>query len=190
MKRILKIGFLIIGVLALVGLGVGLYFVFRPNESTEGKLQGAVVTSTDECTDAAVKILQKGGSAVDSAITGTLCQGLTSPQAQGLGGGLIAVIYTKKTGKIETLNAREVAPLAASKDMFQNQSSSAGGLSIAVPTELKGLQDLYKKYGKLEWAELVEPVIQLAENGFKVSNYLANVFVDRGSAISESPLLR
>src|SRR5690349_3406507 len=120
-------GIWVFSVALLAGLGVGIYFIFRKNVEAEG----AVATSTDECTDIAVGILERGGTAVDSIVTATLCQGLTVPQSAGLGGGFLAVVYTRETGKVDTLNSREVAPLKASKDMFPDDlSSREGGLAI------------------------------------------------------------
>lgn len=174
----------------LTGLGAGLYFLFKP-EAVEEERDGAVATSVEECTFVAIEVLQNGGSAVDSAIAATLCQGLAVPQSSGLGGGLIATVYIKETGTIETLNSREVAPLAAYKDMFPDDLSSLeGGLAIAVPGELKGLFELHKKYGKLEWKEVVEPVIKVAEDGYKVTEYLASIFDERGDKIKSKPLFR
>lgn len=145
---------------------------------------GAVATGSDECTDAAVGILQRGGSAVDAAICATLCQGVTTPQASGMGGGFLATIFIKEKNSVKTLNAREVAPLRAHRDLFKNgESSTEGGLSIAVPTEVKGLWELHQKYGKLSWAEVLEPVIEVAESGFKVTNYLAAVLEARKDKI-------
>lgn len=190
MKRSVIISILVFVVIGLVGLGVGLYFGLRSTGADESFI-GAVATSTNECTDASVNILRSGGSAVDSAITAALCQGLTVPQSSGLGGGFLATIYIKRTGTIETLNAREVAPLAASKDMFEtDQLSEEGGLAVAVPTELKGLFVLHKKYGKLRWEEVVQPVIEIAENGFKVTHYLAQVLITYGNKIRSKPGFR
>lgn len=192
MKRGLIVGVTIVVVLLLSGLGVGLYFLLRSNDAASSENDsGAVATSTEECTKVAVEILQRGGSAVDSAVTAILCQGLTVPQSSGLGGGVIATVYIKESGVIETLNAREVAPLTATKDMFpDNLSSLEGGLAIAVPTELKGLYVLHEKYGKLKWEEVVQPVIELAESGYKVTHYLASIFEDRGDKIKARPLFR
>lgn len=69
--------------------------------------------------------MEKGGSAADSAIATLLCEGITCPQSMGIGGGFLLTIYTKKTGLVETLNAREIAPGAAFKDMFENKTSQA-----------------------------------------------------------------
>lgn len=170
----------------IIGLGVFLWIAYRfglqPDDDDQGKNDiilstAAVATTSNECTDATVEVLLRGGSAVDAAICATLCQGVTVPQASGIGGGFLATIYIKETNTVETINAREVAPLRANRDMYNDPatSSSEGGLSIAVPTEVKGLWEMHKKHGKLSWAKVIEPVIEVAERGFRVNNYLANV---------------
>lgn len=197
MRRGVVVTIALIAVLGLTGLGVGLYFVFRTTEETPDATEppttrkGAVATSADECTDIAVNILKIGGSAVDSAISATLCQGLVVSQSSGLGGGLVATVYIKETGEFETLNSRETAPAAAFKDMYAtNLESYDGGLAIAVPGELKGLFELHKKYGVLKWSEVVQPVIDAAERGYKVNKYLGEILVDRQAKIKSRPLIR
>lgn len=199
MRRGVVVTIALIAVLGLTGLGVGLYFVFRTTEETPDEppttqiphRKGAVATSADECTDIAVNILKIGGSAVDSAISATLCQGLVVSQSSGLGGGLVATVYIKETGEFETLNSRETAPAAAFKDMYAtNLESYDGGLAIAVPGELKGLFELHKKYGVLKWSEVVQPVIDVAERGYKVNKYLGEILVDRQAKIKSRPLIR
>lgn len=175
MKRSALLGLSVFLVFLLVGLGVTIYFM--RSDETDVTRKGAVATSTNECTEAAVGILNNGGSAVDAAITAALCQGVTVPQSSGLGGGFLATIYIKETGTIETLNAREVAPMNAFKDMYKDDiSSREGGLAVAVPTELKGLFELHKKHGKISWRQVVQPVIDVAEKGYKVTPYLASIF--------------
>lgn len=97
-------------------------------------------------------------------------------------------IFTAATGKLETLNAREVAPGKASKDMFGNGTVS-GGKAIAVPGELKGYWELHQKYGKLEWSRLFKPVIELCRRGHEVSKYLANILRKFKSVVVNSPSL-
>lgn len=175
--------------LILAGFGTGVYFIVRSNDGSDVQVRrGAVVTSIPECSEIAVEILKRG-SAADAAIVAALCIGLTVPQSCGLGGGLVLTIYTKETGTIETLNAREVAPIAAKEDMFVDNpdASSDGGLAIAVPGELKGLYALHEKYGKLKWSEIVQQVADLARNGFKVSTYLGNVIKSRETKIRYNP---
>lgn len=75
---------------------------------------------------------------------------------------------------METLNARDFAPLAAQRDMFVN-STVTGGKAVAVPAELKGYWELHKKYGKLPWKALFQPNIDLCRKGHVVSGYLERI---------------
>lgn len=127
---------------------------------------------------------------MDAAIGVLFCEGIAMPQSMGLGGGFLMTIYTKETGKVETLNAREVAPLDAYRDMFANASSSKGALSIAVPGELKGYWEAHKKYGVLDWAEIVQPTIDLCRKGHLVTPFLAKFFASRKSQLLSSESLR
>lgn len=98
-------------------------------------------------------------------------------------------MYSKSDGKAETLIARETAPLSAFESMFVNVSSVSGGKSIAVPGELKGYWELHKKYGKLPWARLFQPTIELCRKGHIVSNYLANILKRGRKTILSHPTL-
>lgn len=152
---------------------------------------GAIVTNGIECAAIGRSIVVAGGSAADVAIATIICEGITCPQSSGLGGGFILTIYTKKTGKVETLNAREVAPKLATSNMYVNDSQSAvrGGKAVAVPGEIKGLWELHQKYGKLPWKRLIEPSIKLAREGHVVSPYLENVFSSSENDLHREPSL-
>lgn len=115
------------------------------------------------------------GTAVDAAIATLFCEGVAVPQSMGLGGGFFATIYNKKENVIETLIARERAPLASHPKMYANMSEVTGILSVAVPGELKGYWEMHQKYGHVEWKKLVEPSIELCKKGHRVSVYLGNV---------------
>jgi len=171
-KKQLGIGFLIVA-LIVVGLVLGLVFGLKgTNEVYIG--EGAIVSNGEGCAEIGGHILEQGGSAVDAAIAIVLCEGVVLPHSLGVGGGFVATIYSKKTGKVESLIARERAPLRATQDMFVN-SSITGAISAAVPSEIFGFWEMHQKYGKLPWKTLYEPTIELCENGIRVSKYLANV---------------
>ncbi|CAD7090852.1 unnamed protein product [Hermetia illucens] len=87
------------------------------------------------------------------------------------------------------LNAREIAPMAANLSMFANPAIS-GGLSVAVPGEIKGYYALHQKYGVLKWEELFKPAIQFCEEGIPVSEYLAARIQQSKRAIMNSPSLK
>lgn len=100
-------------------------------------------------------------------------------------------IYIKEKNLVECLDAREVAPKAASENMFAgNKSSLEGGLSIAVPGELKGMWELHQKYGKLPWKDVFQPVITLCREGHEITEYLATVLRFKEKEIIEEPTLR
>lgn len=187
MKRTTIFGVSIVIIVLLVGLGVGLYFALRTVSISP---KAAVAGGSVECMDLGMNILIQGGSAVDSAVAVVLCESVTTPQSSGLGGGLIAQVFIKETGIMETLNSREVAPLAATRDMFDNVPSNQGGISIAVPAALKGLHELHKRYGKLEWKEILLLVADIAENGFAVTSFLDRTLTDRSELFRTLPLFR
>uniref|UniRef100_A0A646QER6 Scol-GGT n=1 Tax=Hemiscolopendra marginata TaxID=943146 RepID=A0A646QER6_9MYRI len=154
--------------------------------------QRAVASDAVPCAAAGDIMLEKGGSAVDAAIATLLCIGVYNPQSSGIGGGFFMVIYNRKTKQPEVIDAREEAPAAASENMFFGQKilSAEGGLSIAVPGELRGMALAHKRHGKLPWEELFAPAINLSRNGFPVGSELAMTMVEQECQIKKSPSLR
>lgn len=133
--------------------------------------KAAVCSDGPSCAEIGKTILEKNGSAVDAAIATMFCNGLANMQSMGLGGGFLMTIYIKENNTAYTLNAREAAPLNATKDMFKGKpgESTKGPLSIGVPGELKGYWAAHQRFGKLPWSEIIEPSIKLCEAGFNLS---------------------
>ncbi|XP_078694068.1 glutathione hydrolase 1 proenzyme-like [Branchiostoma floridae x Branchiostoma belcheri] len=154
---------------------------------------GAVATDALECSTIGSDILEKGGSAVDAAIASLLCIGLTNPDSSGIGGGLFMTIYNKETRTAEIINARAMAPAAATENMYKknHKLSRLGGLSVAVPGEIRAFWTAHQKHGKLPWRDLFQPAIQLAEEGVCVGKYLAKIMkkktvdIKRGSGLCD-----
>lgn len=121
-------------------------------------------------------ILQAGGNAADAAVTVALCIGSVNSHSLGIGGG--GFITSSFQGDAISIDAREMAPAAAHKDMYKGHEelSKFGGLAVGVPGELKGLYELFKRHGSgnVTWEDLFVPVVQLNRVGFTVDEVLAN----------------
>ena len=143
--------------------------------------RGAMVTAANpHAVDAAIKMLEKGGHAVDAAIAAHAVLGLVEPQSSGLGGGAFMLIYQRAEGDLSFLDGRESAPAGATVDMFVRDGEVMdfrrawqSGLAVGVPGAVALYKRAHDEYGKLSWAEVFEPAINLAEQGFAVSPRMA-----------------
>ncbi|XDV48359.1 hypothetical protein PO909_017781 [Leuciscus waleckii] len=149
--------------------------------------EAAVAADADAgiCSNFGRDMLKRGGSVVDAAIAALLCVSVVNPYSMGIGGGVVFTIYNPSTGIVEIINARETAPLRASENMFGNDPEQAkkAGLLIAVPGELRGYHMAHQKYGRLEWKELFQPSIELANKGFKIGKGLADAINENSQTI-------
>ncbi|KAG8763918.1 hypothetical protein FRC12_008359 [Ceratobasidium sp. 428] len=159
--------------------------------SSLGK-HGAVATEVKQCSDLGIDLMKKGGNAADAMIGAQLCVGTVAAYHSGIGGGLtqggFMLIRTSK-GKYETIDFREFAPGAATELMYVNKTGSPsqiGGLSVAVPGELRGFEALHKRHGKLPWKKIFEPVIEVAKS-FNVSRELGKVLAGNLTYITQDP---
>ncbi|EYC44183.1 hypothetical protein Y032_0469g2023 [Ancylostoma ceylanicum] len=156
--------------------------------------KAAVASDHGLCSEIGRDVLIDGGNAVESMIATLLCIGVVNPQSSGLGGGFIMTLYNASTGRCQTINARESAPLGATEDMFVNDTTQSvyGYRSIATPSELHGFWTVFKKFGsgKVKWARLFEPSINLALHGFPVSSNLAMQLSDKESLIQAEPTMK
>lgn len=138
-----------------------------------------VVSAHPISSEVGMKILKQGGNAVDAAIAVQLALAVVYPRAGNIGGGGF-MVYRSALGEINTLDYREKAPLAASKDMYLDQNGNPTNLSLlghlasGVPGTVDGLITAHQKYGRLRFDLLIEPAIRLAERGFQITTDEAN----------------
>ena len=127
--------------------------------------------------EAGLEMLRAGGSAVDAAIAVQMVLGLVEPESSGIGGGAFMLVYNPKAKQTTSFDGREVAPASATPGMFLDAAGKArskseaipGGLSVGIPGVVGMLEMAHQKYGKLPWAKLFAPAIELADQGFVVS---------------------
>lgn len=132
----------------------------------------AVSSAHPEASKVGFEVLKKGGNAVDASIAVQLALAVVYPRAGNIGGGGFMVLR-KKNGTVLTLDYREKAPQTATKDMYLDANgevvgmlSRHGHLAAGVPGTVDGLFEAHKQAGKLPFAQLISPAIQLAEKGF------------------------
>lgn len=128
--------------------------------------------------EAGLRMLRAGGSAMDAGIAMQLVLTLVEPQSSGIGGGVFIVHHDGR--QVQTVDGRETAPSAATPDLFMKDGKPmafaegmVGGRSVGVPGTLRALELAHRLHGRLPWAQLFEPAIDLAERGFAVSPRLA-----------------
>lgn len=138
---------------------------------------GMVCTSHPLASQAALDILKKGGSAVDAAIAANACLGLMEPTGSGIGGDLFAIVWDAKTQKLYGLNGSGRSPMALSLAYFQEKGMTSipsyGPLPVTVPGCVDGWFSLHGRFGRLPMAEVLQPAIQYAEQGFPVTELIA-----------------
>src|SRR5215207_15039 len=144
-----------------------------PRPARAATADSAMIASASPlATNAGLDVLRRGGNAVDAAVTVALTLAVTYPAAGNIGGG--GFMVARVNGRNVALDFREVAPSAATRDMYLDSAgnmtdrSVTGARAAGVPGSVAGLYEAHRKYGTRPWSELVRPAIELAERGFVV----------------------
>lgn len=152
-----------------------------PLAAREPVAVNATVSAADpRAAEAGQEILRRGGSATDAAIAMMLTLNIVEPHNSGIGGGGFLMHHDGRTGVLESIDGRETAPAAARPDRFMGADGKPlsfrdawpGGYSVGVPGNVRLAWEAHRKWGKLPWAELFQPAIRLAEQGFEVRQRL------------------
>ncbi|RKP18405.1 gamma-glutamyltranspeptidase [Rozella allomycis CSF55] len=163
-------------------------------ENINDELHYAISTEHEICTSIARKVMEEEqANAIEAAIAALFCIGTVNPFSSGIGGGGVAMVRDENM-QIHAMDFREMSSSSSTFDIFATDPSKSvkGALSVGVPGEVKGLWELYQRFGlkKAEWNTLIEPSIQLARNGFTVDRELARRIQIYKSDILEEPTLR
>ena len=169
-----KISFIIVSFFAIIQLN-----------AQESYKNGVVVTAHPEASKVGVEILKKGGNAIDASVAVQFALAVVYPNAGNIGGGGF-LVYRDAKGKTDALDYREKAPFKATEDMYWDKNGNAitelslyGQFAAGVPGTVDGMVKAHEKYGKLNWKDLVQPAINLAQKGFKITKQQASELTNK-----------
>lgn len=168
--------------------------ILRTDRDATG-VNGVVSTGKYEATKIGVDIIKKGGNAIDAAVAVGFALGVCEPQSSGIGGGGFMVIRFAKTGETKFIDFREIAPKNATPDMWKldkdgkviNNEKAVGGKAVGVPGEVKGMMYALEKYGTMSRKDVIQPSVELAENGYEVSAVLSRDIKNKYDMIEMFP---
>ncbi len=159
-----------------------------------GPEQAGIATAHPLATKAGEDILAAGGNAFDAAVAISAALAVVEPFASGLGGGAFWLLHEAKTGRQTFVDAREVAPIAATHDMYLDDKGQPrpgatlnGPLAAGIPGQPAGLVHLARRYGRLPLAKVLAPAIRYAEEGVAVTRGMEMGLRFRSSTARNSP---
>jgi gamma-glutamyltranspeptidase/glutathione hydrolase len=152
---------------------------------------GIVATSQPLAAQVGLDILKAGGTAADAAIATNAMLGLVEPMNCGIGGDLFVIYWDAKTQKLYGLNASGRSPYALNREVFREKGltdiPAYSPLAWSVPGCVDGWEELRKRFGKMELAQILEPSIQYAQEGFPVSEIIARDWAGSVKKLTEIP---
>lgn len=155
---------------------------------------GAVATISEPASQAAIAILNQGGNAVDAAVAAAATLGVTDPFSCGIGGGGFMVIYLAKEKRVITVDHRETAPASFTPTVFLKDGKEldfeavvASGRSVGVPGTVRGWHEALDRYGSMSFKQVLAPAINVATQGFKISENFAHLAQGNESKFAKFP---
>ena len=152
---------------------------------------GMACTSQPLATQAALAILQKGGSAVDAAIAANAVQALVEPVSCGLGGDLFAIVWDEQKHELAGYNGSGRSPASLTLEEFQKRGlahvPATGPLPVSVPGCVDGWFALHGRYGKLPMSEILAPAIAYAREGAPIAELVAYYWARNAKTLAKFP---
>jgi gamma-glutamyltranspeptidase/glutathione hydrolase len=165
-----------------------------PRVPAKGPGHAAIASAYPLATNAGVEILAKGGNAFDAAVAVAAALAVVEPCCSGLGGGGFFLLRRASDGHEAMIDLREMAPGAASRDMYLDKDGNVvpglsrdTALAAGIPGEPAGLAHLAKKYGKLPLATSMAPAIKLARDGFPLYERMRGAVNFKKDAFLKTP---
>lgn len=187
-------GFAFVGLLSLTWTGQS-WADGKSSLGVPGVKGGVVATSEPAAAEAGAEILRQGGNAIDAAAAIAFALNVVEPQSSGIGGGGFMMIHLAKSGETFVVDSRERTPALGDAEMFLDSNGdpfsftirSTSGIGAGVPGMVRGLDLAVSNWGKLSFAEVLQPAIRLARDGFRVSTRLEGS-IDDGLNSGRTPL--
>ncbi|WP_394129309.1 gamma-glutamyltransferase [Shewanella maritima] len=167
-----------------------------PTQSTQTGERFMVSATNPYVSSTGYQVLDNGGNAVDAMVAMQMVMTVVEPDMTGLGGGTFALFFDKSAGKFHAFDGRDAAPKSASPDMFMENgkevpnSEVLGPRAVAVPGTLKLLHEVHQHHGKLPWAKLVQPAIELATQGYAMNSYTYDIVVREQHRLHKDPEIK
>jgi gamma-glutamyltranspeptidase/glutathione hydrolase len=156
--------------------GIASTWKFAGKDRITDAANGVVVSGSPLASQVGRDILQQGGNAIDAAVAVGFALAVVHPEAGNIGGGGF-LMYRTADGKTYALDYREEAPSGASRDMYlepdgdPSDLSVTGALAVAVPGSPAGLVEMHRRFGRLPFAQVINPAIKLANEGYLVDSF-------------------
>src|SRR5438045_429707 len=162
-----------------------------PGRSKVATRYGIVAASQPLAARAGVQILERGGNAIDAAIATNAVMGLVEPHFDGIGGDLFAIFYEARSGKLYGLNSGGWAPSGLTPALLRSKGltkmPASGIFSVTVPGAVAGWEAMRSRFGRLPLSDLLAPAVFYADNGFPVSEVIADAWAGQAQKLAAEP---
>lgn len=166
-------------------------FVFRSRRSNVMARNGMVATSQPLAAQAGLSVLQAGGNAADAAVATAAALNVVEPISTGIGGDCFALYWDAEAKRVSALNGSGRAASAAAIDevvgLGYNEMPRFTGQSVSIPGTVAGWSDLLEKHGRMSLAEVLQPAIRLAEDGYPVTEWIGQSWAGQAAKLLRSP---